>query len=269
MVSPFFFGKKQGKIDKKIVEIPFSLKWFTITVRNAIIKQILLKWWVASELSRRALPARRRKADTVFMIEFKTPELSDRALVDSYFLTSGYRCCEFAFTNIFAWRDAFQEEIGEWEGYLAVRCMGNRYFWPAGKGDIRPMLRQLERDAAARGARLSLYALNEGERERLEGLALRGGGKLLAFTMGKSLGGDTYDVFFEKAYADVQGAYPMINREFARWVRERHPEIVYMNREDDMGEENLRKSKLSYHPDLLLEKYIAELKEGETLWTEE
>ena len=66
----------------------------------------------------------------------------------------------------------------------------------------------------------------------LEGLALRGGGKMLAFTMGKSLGGDTYDVFFEKAYGDVQGAYPMINREFARWVREHHPEIVYLNREE-------------------------------------
>ena len=42
----------------------------------------------------------------------------------------------------------------------------------------------------------------------LEGLALRGNGKLVAFTMGKSLGGDTYDVFFEKAYADIQGATP-------------------------------------------------------------
>ena len=87
----------------------------------------------------------------------------------------------------------------------------------------------------------------------------------MAFTAGKSLGGDTYDVFFEKAYSEVQGAYPMINREFARWIRKNHPEIRYLNREDDMGEENLRKAKLSYHPDLLLEKYIAELKEGETL----
>ena len=99
----------------------------------------------------------------------------------------------------------------------------------------------------------------------LEGLLLRADGKPVAFTAGKSLGGDTYDVFFEKAHSEIQGAYPMINREFARWIRKNHPEIRYLNREDDMGEENLRKAKLSYHPDLLLEKYVAELKEGETL----
>ena len=93
------------------------------------------------------------------MIEFFTPELTDRALVDSYFLPSGYRCCEYAFTNIFAWRDAFQEEIATCAGYLTVRCAGPRYFWPAGKGDIRPMLQALELDAKAQGKPLSFYAL--------------------------------------------------------------------------------------------------------------
>ena len=56
------------------------------------------------------------------MIQFFTPELTDRDLVDSYFLPSGYRCCEYAFTNIFAWRDAFHEEITAYAGYLTVRC---------------------------------------------------------------------------------------------------------------------------------------------------
>ena len=85
------------------------------------------------------------------MIQFFTPELTDRDLVDSYFLPSGYRCCEYAFTNIFAWRDAFHEEIAAYAGYLTVRCAGPRYFWPAGKGDIRPMLQALELDAKAQG----------------------------------------------------------------------------------------------------------------------
>ena len=49
----------------------------------------------------------------------------------------------------------------------------------------------------------------------------------------------------------------MINREFARQVRARHPEIKYLNREDDMGVEGLRKAKGSYYPDLMVEKYFA------------
>lgn len=87
----------------------------------------------------------------------------------------------------------------------------------------------------------------------------------VAFCMGQTLGGDTYDVLFEKAYGEVQGAYAMINREFARWVRANVPGVVYLNREDDLGEPNLRKAKRSYYPDLMVEKWIARLNDGETL----
>ena len=68
---------------------------------------------------------------------------------------------------------------------------------------------------------------------------------------------DMFDVNFEKARADMNGPYPMINREFARWVRERHPDVKYLNREDDMGVEGLRKAKESYYPDLMVEKHTA------------
>ena len=68
---------------------------------------------------------------------------------------------------------------------------------------------------------------------------------------------DTYDVHFEKAYGELQGAYAMINREFARWVRAKHPNVRYLNREDDMGVEGLRKAKESYYPDRMVEKYTA------------
>ena len=89
----------------------------------------------------------------------------------------------------------------------------------------------------------------------MEGLALYGDDRIVAMTMGNRLRRDTFDVNFEKAYADVPGAYPLINREFARLIRERYPEVVYLNREEDMGIPGLRKSKLSYHPDILLEKF--------------
>lgn len=91
----------------------------------------------------------------------------------------------------------------------------------------------------------------------LEGGLLRAEGKVIAFTVGEQLSSDTWNTHFEKAFSHIQGAYPMINREYARYIAEKHPHIVYINREDDMGMENLRKAKESYYPDLMVEKFTA------------
>lgn len=89
----------------------------------------------------------------------------------------------------------------------------------------------------------------------MDGLALYAGGQLVAMTMGNRMRKTVFDVNFEKAYADIPGAYPLINREFARYIRTKYPEIRYLNREEDMGLPGLRKSKLSYHPDEIVVKY--------------
>lgn len=83
---------------------------------------------------------------------------------------------------------------------------------------------------------------------------LRVDGKVVAFTMGEKLNDDIFCVHFEKAYADLRGAYPMINRQF---VKNELSSFKYINREDDTGSENLRKAKLSYYPAILAEKYEA------------
>lgn len=88
----------------------------------------------------------------------------------------------------------------------------------------------------------------------MEGMVLEDGGEILAVTMATRLAGDTMDVHFEKAREDVDGAYAMINRSFARYLRERHPEVGYLNREDDLGLEGLRKAKLAYQPHHMVEK---------------
>ena len=77
--------------------------------------------------------------------------------------------------------------------------------------------------------------------------------EVVAFTMGESLGGDTLAVHFEKAFPEIQGAYPMINQQF---VKHECQQYRYINREDDAGAEGLRKAKMSYVPDILLEKYM-------------
>ena len=84
--------------------------------------------------------------------------------------------------------------------------------------------------------------------------------EVVAYTIGEVLNTDTYVVHIEKAFKDVQGAYPMINQQFAAWVQEKYPHLIYINREEDMGAEGLRKAKLSYYPDKMAVKYCAVLK---------
>ncbi len=91
----------------------------------------------------------------------------------------------------------------------------------------------------------------------LTGGLLRAGGQVIAFTMGEALSEDTFVVHVEKAYYDIQGAYQMINQQFAQASMEG---FRYVNREDDAGDEGLRKAKLSYYPAFFVEKSSAHLK---------
>lgn len=93
-------------------------------------------------------------------------------------------------------------------------------------------------------------------------LGLKGGlicvdGNIAAFTIGEQLTTDTFVVHVEKARTDIHGAYTIINQQF---VENEMSEFTYVNREEDLGIENLRKAKMSYHPDILLEKSVARLK---------
>ncbi len=88
----------------------------------------------------------------------------------------------------------------------------------------------------------------------LDGGMLYKGGRLVAFSIGEPLNSNTYVVHIEKALASVQGAYPMINQQF---VLHNCQDYEFVNREEDTGDEGLRKAKLSYQPALLVEKYQA------------
>ena len=92
-----------------------------------------------------------------------------------------------------------------------------------------------------------------------DGLALMDGDRVLAFSIASRLSEDTMDIHFEKALEDVDGAYPAINQAFASYLRDKYPALRYLDREEDMGLEGLRKSKLSYYPDHLVEKCWARL----------
>ncbi len=104
----------------------------------------------------------------------------------------------------------------------------------------------------ARGISLDYFHEAEAVRRALEhlaelgmvGVALRLEGRIVAYALGTRLNEDTLLEQIEKA-ADIPGAYPMICREFALRFSEG---CTYINREEDLGLEGLRKAKLSYFP---------------------
>ena len=91
----------------------------------------------------------------------------------------------------------------------------------------------------------------------MDGGLIRVGGEVVAFSMGDRLTHDTYLVHVEKAYADIQGSYAIINQQFAE---HNASDYLYIDREDDSGDEGLRKAKLSYYPVMMTEKYAARLR---------
>ncbi len=79
---------------------------------------------------------------------------------------------------------------------------------------------------------------------------------LVGFSAGSRIG-DMLFVNFEKANTEYDGVYQMLVKEFAsRYV---DGDTRFINREEDCGDEGLRKSKLAYHPIRLLEKYTVEI----------
>ena len=83
--------------------------------------------------------------------------------------------------------------------------------------------------------------------------------KIIAFCIGEEMyNKNIFCTHFEKADYNFQGAYTAINKLFSEFL---FKDFKLVNREDDAGVEGLRKAKLSYHPEILLEKYYAEFKD--------
>lgn len=98
---------------------------------------------------------------------------------------------------------------------------------------------------------VTMNALRLFQELELVGGVLRLDGEVIAFTIGEPVSEDTFVVHIEKAFAEIQGAYPMINQQF---VEHECMKYKYVNREEDTGAEGLRKAKLSYRPVFLVEK---------------
>jgi hypothetical protein len=89
---------------------------------------------------------------------------------------------------------------------------------------------------------------------------LRVNGKIAAFTLGEIFG-DTLFVHIEKANHEIAGASEAINRMFVNDILTQHPELVYANREEDLGDPGLRQVKRAYNPVMMIQRYEMQAKQ--------
>lgn len=90
----------------------------------------------------------------------------------------------------------------------------------------------------------------------VKGAIIRVDGEPEALTIGEKLNKNTVVIHLEKANAEINGLYPLINQQFLvnQWS-----DMEYVNREQDLGIEGLRRAKLSYNPISFVEKFTVEL----------
>ena len=293
------------------------------------------------------------------MIPFRTVELQDRQWIEQRLKESSFKSCDYSFANNFIWREPNNIKFADINGFYCLQSgKHGAYTYPAGSGDIKPVIEALVADAAESGREFILRGMSaetvklletlfpdkfvydsnrdacdyiysverlislagkklHGKRNHiarfkdqpnwvyeditaqnlgdcramndewcklydciddpnlnheacavkqafkyftalnLHGGLLRVDGRVVAYTIGEPLTNDTYVMHIEKAFPDIQGAYPMINQQF---LINNCSDYTYVNREEDLGDEGLRKAKMSYYPDILLEKFTATIK---------
>lgn len=146
-----------------------------------------------------------------------------------------------------------------------VAAFSKRYEWQYEEIDDRNLPDVLEMAQAWYQSREPMNASLRAEQQSLgdvlrhrEALDVRGGlirvdGEVAAFTFGSPVSPHEFDIQVEKALPAYPGAYAVINKEFAARALDG---FEWINRENDMGLEGLRKAKQSYHPARLIQKYI-------------
>ncbi len=145
--------------------------------------------------------------------------------------------------HINKFKSLYAYEYHSFSKEFAKECLALEKEWLDSKTEMDDFSRECEFDAVRKSI------------EDFDALECKGGvltvdSKVVAFTIGEMLTADTALIHMEKADASYQGAYPMINQQFCE--HEFH-EAVFIDREEDMGLEALRKAKLSYVPEKLIE----------------
>ncbi len=145
--------------------------------------------------------------------------------------------------NYFTSRHSWQVEL--YSDRHRDECLELLAEWLRVKSDFGGASLRFETTAAAEALRLAAPL-------GLQGVVTLIEGKVRGVVLGERLNDDTVVCHFEKADPFIEGLYQLADREFCRLL---FTDCAYVNREQDLGEPSLRKSKLSYHPVELVKKF--------------
>ena len=126
--------------------------------------------------------------------------------------------------------------------------VADRWFFE--KNDLQNHALQLERQAIE-------LAIKHAKELHITGGILYINNEPIAMTLASPISSNVLDVIYEKCTKEHEqnGAYAMINQQFAKTCKL----YRYINREEDLGIPGLRKAKLSYKPEIILEKWYGEI----------
>jgi len=146
----------------------------------------------------------------------------------------------------------------EYEGRYEYRLLDEKDFdaclelvqeWTSNKEENNAVDEEMEEELIGIKKLFENYSILK-DKLKIAGIFIDG--KLEAFTMGEYINPNMALIHIEKANPVIRGLYPFINQQFL--VRE-FSDAEFVNREEDLGIEGLRKAKLSYHPVRFVEKY--------------
>ncbi len=148
----------------------------------------------------------------------------------------------------------FRAQYGDVAEYVEItpdmlgECMGVYCEWLSGKDASEPGVLS-EKEAIQR-------ILTHMDTLGVKGGGIRIQGKLAAFTLGEQINDEIAVIHIEKADSGIPGLYTIINQQFVEhaWTK-----VKYINREEDMGLEGLRRAKLSYNPAFMIDKFHGRL----------
>lgn len=147
-------------------------------------------------------------------------------------------------TNKF--RNRYEYEYLSLTHDLVGECLAFEDYWCE--------VRECEKHSGLKRERCAILEMLKNFRAlNIKGGAIRTGGKIAAITLGEKFLHNTFVIHVEKANPDIPGLYQVINQEF---LMHEAGGCSFVNREQDVGENGLRKAKLSYNPVDFVKKYI-------------